>query len=447
MNDRTEKTIDQRGEEVYDPKTALSEQTLAVDLQRADIDMQIATAHKYPRSIDTVIKKLATTVLYNPEAAQNSIYSLPRGKKPILGPSIGFANALASAWGNCIDAARIVYVDRKEKKVNAEGLFHDLETNRRVVIPEDRRIVDSMGRLYSDDMIIITGKAAAAIARRNAILNVVPRPLWYPIYEQALGVVRGDVGTFAERKEKALKAFSQFGVKPEQVYMVLGLKGEPDLTFEHVPVLIGMYQALRDGSETVETMFDPRRMTGAAFETVDNPLGDEDEETDEAEVTGGATTTGTPAARPAEAPPVAQAQAAATQAAPEAKTAPAAAAKAALAPDPDDPRTQVASKEPAKEPAKAAEPAPATVAKAEGNAQAQANAADLDAMRNNLKNEDEYFAYWETFLAATKSKTGVQTQWSKDRGVRGNCSIVGDAFNQAKEMKERRERELDQQAG
>jgi hypothetical protein len=258
------------------PMAVMSEQTLAVDLARAEIDTAIATAHKYPRSLDTVIKKIATMSCYNDAAAENCIYSLPRGGKPIIGPSIGFANIVAAAWGNCTDAARIVAIDRKDKVVVAEGGFHDLETNRKTMLPVQRRIVDRQGRLFSDDMIMVTGMAAASIARRNAILNAVPRALWFPIYEQALQIVRGDVETFAERKDKALKAFAQFGVKPEQVYMALGLKGDPDMTLEHIAPMRGMYSALRDGSVSVEEMFDPRRMTGTAFETVTNPLGDED---------------------------------------------------------------------------------------------------------------------------------------------------------------------------
>lgn len=249
---------------------------LAVDLDRAAIDMQIATAHKYPRTITKVIEMIGTMALYSPDAAENCIYSLPRDGKAIIGPSIGFANVVASSWGNCIDGSRWVATDRREKVVIAEGVFHDLQTNRKVIIAETRRISNKKGGLYNDDMIVTTAKAAGAIARRNAILQIVPRAVWHPIYMEALGVVRGTVETFAENKDKAFKAMTQFGVKPEQILMALGLRGAADLTFEHIPTIRGMYSALRDGSMTVEEMFDPRRMTGTAFDQVDNPLQDEE---------------------------------------------------------------------------------------------------------------------------------------------------------------------------
>jgi hypothetical protein len=63
--------------EVNMPVQALTEQTLAVDLARAEIDQAIATAHRYPRMLDTVIKKIETLACYNEQAAENCIYSLP----------------------------------------------------------------------------------------------------------------------------------------------------------------------------------------------------------------------------------------------------------------------------------------------------------------------------------------------------------------------------------
>lgn len=277
MNDNTAKTIDEKGNEVLDPRKALEQPTLAVDLARAEIDQQIATAHKFPRVYTTVVEQIRTLACYNKESADNCIYALPRGGKPIVGPSIGFANIVKQAWGNCRVSARIVHVDRMQKVVICEGGFLDLQSNTMTVTPVTRRIVDKNGRIYNDDMINVTGMAAASIATRNAILNGVSRGLWFPIWQEALAIVRGssDAVTFAERKTEAWKAMAQFGVKPEQVLMLLGLKSDADLTFEHIPTIRGMFVALRDGSMTVEELLDPKRMTGGAFEQVDNPLGDD----------------------------------------------------------------------------------------------------------------------------------------------------------------------------
>lgn len=425
-------TDDVKTGEVRGPMAVMEEQTLAVDLARAEIDQAIATAHRYPRVLDTVIKKIETMACYNEQAAENCIYSLPRGGKPIIGPSIGFANIVAQAWGNCTDAARIVYIDRKEKVVIAEGGFHDLETNRKTMVPVQRRICSKDGRLFTDDMIMVTGMAASSIARRNAILNAVPRALWYPIFEEALHIIRGTLETFAESKDKALKAFAQFGVTPEKVIMALGLKGDADLTLEHIAPMRGMYSTLRSGEMTVEEMFDPRRMTGAGFETVANPLGDEeggepaaaetvDKETGEIKETtvtvtgagGGAAGSGgstekKPRGRPRTTKEPAQvaaetqvAQTAAENAHTEVQQSGVAAAQAKTAPAPA----------PAAVPAK-----PKTAA--------------------------EYKAYMAGWLSSSTSVSAIEDHWREDRGLRGECSVVEDSFTEMRAMKDARVAEL-----
>ena len=234
------KTIDQQGNEVLDPRKNI-EQTLAVELATVELDRAIVTAHKFPRSIEVAVKRMRTLILYNREAMENAVYALPRGGKPILGPSIGFANAVMQCWGNCRVASRVVFTDTKQKVVIAEGAFLDLETNAQSIVSVNRRIVDKHGRLYNDDMQIVTGAAAASIARRNAINQGVSRAIWFPIFEEALQGVRGTVQTFSEYKARAFAAMAQFGVKPEQIFMALGLKGEADMSFDHIPSVRGMY--------------------------------------------------------------------------------------------------------------------------------------------------------------------------------------------------------------
>jgi hypothetical protein len=259
------------------PLTPVGDPTLAVDLARAEIDQLVQTAHRFPRKITAVQDYLEALVLHDEATAENAVYALPRAGKAIVGASIGFANAVAAAWGNCWDYGRWIHTDRREKVVVAEGIFVDWQTNRRLVITDQRRIVDKHGRLYNEDMIIVTSKACTSIARRNAILNGVPRPIWHPYYEKALYIVRGSAASLPERRDKAIKALANFGVDPKQVFMFLDVKGMDEIGVEHMPTLRGMFAALRDGSVTAEEMFDPRKMTStASFEQAGNPLGDDD---------------------------------------------------------------------------------------------------------------------------------------------------------------------------
>lgn len=230
-------------------------QSLAVSIAMAEVDQQITTAHAYPRSVDLAVKNILTLATLDEESAKECVYALPRGNKPIKGPSIRLAEIIQACWGNNRTGTRVVHVDRIEKYIEAEGVFHDLETNAATTSRVRRRIVDSRGRLYNDDMIIVTGNAAASIAKRNAILAGVPKAVWRKAYGEVERVIVGDVTTMAEKREDAMKAFAAFGVTPERIFAVLEIGGLADINLEHYTTLIGMHQALRSGEATVEEMF------------------------------------------------------------------------------------------------------------------------------------------------------------------------------------------------
>jgi len=248
------------------------EAPMAAILQKAEIDQQIATAKQYPRSIKLAVSKIKTLALLDEQTAEECMYALPRGGKPITGPSARFAEIVSQSWGNGRVDARITHVDRDEGYIEAEGVYLDLEENVATRRRVRRRITNKQGRIFSDDMIIVTGNAACSIAARNAVLAGVPKAVWRGAYEEARGVTAGDVQTLAETRDKSIKAFAQFGVKPEQIYGALGVKGEVEITIDHIPVLRGMYSTLKNGEETVETMFTARN--AGNHEKVTSPLSD-----------------------------------------------------------------------------------------------------------------------------------------------------------------------------
>ena len=237
------------------PATTGAAQSLVGQLVKAEIDQQIATAHQYPRSVTKVNRNVLSLVTMSQAAAAECGYALPRGDKPILGPSIRLAEIVASQWGNCRIGARVVHVDRFEKYVEAEGVFHDLETNTATTARVRRRIVDRQGRIFNDDMIVVTGNAACSIAKRNAILAGVPKAVWNGGYEAALHLLKGDVKTLPERRGEAFKQFAAFGVKPELIFAALEVEGEADIGMDQLVTLGAMLKAIREGEETVEGYF------------------------------------------------------------------------------------------------------------------------------------------------------------------------------------------------
>lgn len=244
-------------------------------MTRAEIDIQITTARQFPRSIDRAVKNILSLTTMDEETAEEAIYALPRGGKPIRGPSVRLAETIMQQWGNCRVDTRVIQVDRAEKVIVAEATFHDLETNSATRATVRRRIVDSRGRLFSDDMIIVTGNAACSIAKRNAILGGVPKPVWRKAYAAAERVIAGDATTLGETRDKAVKSFALWGVKPEQVFASIGVAGLDDITLEHIPTLRGMFSAIKNGEATVEELFAGKRPAAPAHETIKDPLADD----------------------------------------------------------------------------------------------------------------------------------------------------------------------------
>lgn len=236
--------------------------SLAVSLARAEIDQQIITARAMPRSLSRAVSNITTLATLDEVSAEECIYALPRAGKAIKGPSIRLAEIIASQYGNCRVGARVVHVDRYDKYVEAEGVFHDLETNTATTSRVRRRISNKRGELLHEDMIIVTGNAACAIAKRNAILGGVPKAVWRKAYDAVESVIAGDVKTLTERRPMALKAFAAFGVKPEQIFNSLGVAGLDDITLDHMATLTGMRSSLKSGESTVEEMFPTKPTNG-----------------------------------------------------------------------------------------------------------------------------------------------------------------------------------------
>lgn len=222
-------------------------------LNKSEIDMQIATAHKYPRSIKRFRDESLAMVTLNEAVAQECIYSLPRDNKTIEGPSARFAEVIASAWGNSRAGARVV--SDQGDFVTAQGVFHDLERNVAITYEVQRRIVDKNGRRFKPDMIGVTANAACSIALRNSILKGVPKAFWADMYEAARQTAIGDVQTLANRRSRALAVLQKMGVRPEQVFAYFSIGGEEDITLEHLATLYGIATALKEGETTPEQVF------------------------------------------------------------------------------------------------------------------------------------------------------------------------------------------------
>lgn len=245
MNDTTE-VVELEG-------SMVAESGMVALLNKSEIDQQIATAHKYPRSIKRFRDQALQLVTLTEDIARECIYAIPRDGKTIEGPSARFAEVIASSWHNCRAGARVV--SDTGDFITAQGVFHDLENNVAITYEVQRRITTSKGKRYGADMIGVTGNAASSIALRNAILKGVPKALWSSLYQAARKTVMGDFETLANRRANAVQQFLAFGVTKEMICAVLSVPGVEDIGLEQLVTLSGLLTAIKDGDTTVEQAF------------------------------------------------------------------------------------------------------------------------------------------------------------------------------------------------
>jgi hypothetical protein len=220
---------------------------------KSEIDIQISTAKAYPRSLKAFKSKALSMATLDMQTAEMCFYTLPRGGKTIEGPSVRLAEIVLASWQNIRAAARIIGNDRKT--ITAQAICHDLENNVSITIEVKRRITDKNGRTYNEDMQVVTGNAACAIALRNSIFKVIPMAYTKELYDQIKKVAAGDVATLEERRIKALKHFKDMGVGYDRIYAVLGVQSDVDIDQDGLLKLIGLANALRDGDTTLEEAF------------------------------------------------------------------------------------------------------------------------------------------------------------------------------------------------
>lgn len=233
-------------------------------LASAEVSQQISTAKAFPRSIERFRKQVLALATLNEEVADQCLYAMPRGGKVIEGPSIRFAEIVVAAWGNCRVASQVVGEDGAF--VKASGLFWDLETNSAIGFEVRRRITNSKGKRYDDDMIAVTGNAASAIARRNATLGGIPKALWWDLYLEAKRAAVGDVQTLASRRAKAIDAFKKFGITEAQIFATLGIAGVHEIDLDKLATLKGFYTAITSEEKDPEEIFKPAETKASRVE-------------------------------------------------------------------------------------------------------------------------------------------------------------------------------------
>ena len=232
------------------PVEAQEVQVVQVDaVERANVDSQVATAKRYPRNIKRSIDNSIVMATMDSETAQSCGYALPRGGKPITGPSVHLAKIVVSNWGNMRTEAKVVQIT--DKQIISRGTCWDLEANVASAFEVRRSIVDSKGKRYSDDMITVTGNAANSIAYRNAVFSVVPKAVVDKVYKAAQRFITGDLSDeekLIKRRTDAINHFNEeWGITEAEVIRLCGKQTVNQIRANEIALLLGMAQSLKDG--------------------------------------------------------------------------------------------------------------------------------------------------------------------------------------------------------
>lgn len=248
--------------EVAQIQTGDAQSIIQLDsIEKANVDTQVSTAKQYPRDITRALNNSIVMATIDQQTAQTMGYALPRGGKPITGPSVHLAKLIVSNWGNIRAEAKVVQIT--ESQVVSRGTCWDLENNVATAFEVRRSIKGKNGQRFTDDMITVVGNAANAIAYRNAVFSVIPKAITDKVYQAAQHCITGDLSDDAkllQRRTQCLKFFNdEYGITEAEVVKLCGKQTVNQIRSEEIALLIGIYQSLKDGDTTVDEIMKPIR--------------------------------------------------------------------------------------------------------------------------------------------------------------------------------------------
>lgn len=264
---------------------------LAVAAQaRAMVEARCVMALQRPRSFDVVRSRLMVEAK-RPGFARVAKYSKPMGNKPIVGPSIRFAEAALRCMSNVTAETFVVYND--DEKTIVRVVVGDLETNvqmsKDVVV--ERRVersrtspgqkvygqrVNSYGKpVYlvqaTDDEMLAKEGSLVSKALRTLVLRLLPGDILDDVMAEvdrtAANETAKDPG--AERK-RLIDAFADVAVRADELTEYVGHSLE-SLSPSELKDLRGLWVAIRDGVATWHEVLAERKAERGAAQPAPAP--------------------------------------------------------------------------------------------------------------------------------------------------------------------------------
>lgn len=227
----------------------------------AEIQAQVAAARNLPRDIfSAYTSSMKELEVY--ELAEKAIYSFPRGKEIVTGPSIRMAEMFMRNYGNM--QSGVIEVDRKDDESTCIAFCWDMQSNNREIkefkVPHYRDTKNGRYKLKDDrdirEMIFNIGQRM----KRTCILACLP----IHFIEDGKKTVHrtlaaGDKSlTMEQRLMKMLLKFKELSVTQEMLEDLLEHKWS-DTSLEEFPKLQGIYNALKDKTAERKDFFDIKK--------------------------------------------------------------------------------------------------------------------------------------------------------------------------------------------
>lgn len=231
---------------------------MAASREAQEVQVAMIAAKRFPRdeieAYNRVIRDCQRKTL-----AEKAMYEYPRGGQMVTGPSIHLARAMARSWGNLDSGFKVLEQTAKESTVMA--YCWDLETNYRetkvFTVPHIRETRTGAKPLTDSRDIYELVANQAARRERACILSVIPGD----VVDAAVGqcnvtLASGSKMPLVDMVRVLVKNFQeQYGVTTEMLEKYIGCKKEA-FSLQSVNRLKNVYNALRDGSSSVERYFD-----------------------------------------------------------------------------------------------------------------------------------------------------------------------------------------------
>ena len=223
----------------------------------AEAQGKLIIAKNFPRNEYEAYAK-AIEACKRRSLAEKAIYSYPRGKETITGPSIRLAEELARCWGN-VDFG-IKELSQKEGESEMQAYCWDMETNtmssQTFIVAHVRDTKYGAKKLTEQRDIYENNANMAGRRLRARILAVLPPDLVEKAVLECRKTLSGNNDTpISDRIKGMVIAFEKFGIKVDTIEKRLGRKID-SMTNEDITEYVGIYNSLKDGNTSVSEWFD-----------------------------------------------------------------------------------------------------------------------------------------------------------------------------------------------